>query len=109
MSLDISLCVMVEKQEEVFEANITHNLNAMAEEAGIHEAIWRPEEIGIAKAKDLVPILEAGISLMEKDPERFKKLNPKNGWGSYDSFLMVAKNYLEACRIHPEARIAAYR
>jgi hypothetical protein len=32
--------------ECVFDANITHNLNKMADAAGIYEACWRPEEIG---------------------------------------------------------------
>ena len=38
------------ESEEVYSANITHNLGGMADEAGIYEALWRPEEVGIAKA-----------------------------------------------------------
>ncbi len=36
--------------EEVYISNVTHNLNKMAGEAGIYEALWRPEEIGITHA-----------------------------------------------------------
>ena len=47
MSLDVSLMKMV--YTEVFESNITHNLNDMANAACIYHACWCPEEIG-AKA-----------------------------------------------------------
>lgn len=34
-----------EPSSEVYEANITHNLNKMAQEAGIYTALWRPSEL----------------------------------------------------------------
>lgn len=34
----------------LYDANITHNLNRMADEAGIYEHVWRPEEIGVTTA-----------------------------------------------------------
>src|SRR5882757_838227 len=72
---------------EVFEANITHSLNDMAGEAGIYECLWRPDEIGITKAAELIDPLRAGIALMKSDPPRFEKHNPTNGWGSYEVFV----------------------
>ena len=39
MSLDVYLMV---DNERVYDANITHNLNSMASEAGCYEALWRP-------------------------------------------------------------------
>lgn len=33
----------IEETEDVYWANITRNLNKMASEAGIYEALWRPE------------------------------------------------------------------
>jgi hypothetical protein len=50
MSLDITLTVV--RETSVFERNITHNLNRMADEAGIYGVIWRPEENGIETAAD---------------------------------------------------------
>lgn len=51
MSLDITLytpmCAHCGRSGEGYSANITHNLGAMAEAAGIYLALWRPEEIGI--------------------------------------------------------------
>ncbi len=65
-----------------YSANITHNLGDMAEEAGIYKHLWRPEEIGITKAVQLVEPLSKGLSFMKSDPERFKKFNAENGWGN---------------------------
>ena len=94
---------------EVFSANVTHNMCDMADEAGLYKPLWRPEEVGITKAHQLIPILEAGIKLMESDPERFEKFNPDNGWGSYDVFLPWVKDYLCACKQYPEAKITVSR
>ena len=83
MSLDVYLkcehCGSV-----FFEANITHNLNKIAMEAGIYEALWRPDEINLRRAKELIQPLKVGLILMTADPARFKKLNAANGWGTYE-------------------------
>jgi precorrin-6x reductase len=47
MSLDIWL----EISATPFEANITHNLNRMAEAAGVYKVLWRPEENEIKCAR----------------------------------------------------------
>src|SRR5690242_20071192 len=54
----------------VFDRNITHNLNAMAGEAGIYKHLWRPEELGITHARQLIEPLRAGLELLRSDPER---------------------------------------
>lgn len=69
-----------EDDDEVFEYNITHNLNTMAGEAGIYKHLWQPDEIGITKAGELIEPLREGLALLKSDPERFKAFNPKNGW-----------------------------
>ena len=107
MSLDVYLTAT--RPTLVFEANITHNLNKMAEEAGIYKHVWRPEEIGITIAEQLIDPLSAGIRMMERDPDRFKKYDPQNGWGSYDVFLPWLKRYLAACKEYPDARVGVYR
>ena len=47
-----------------------------------------------------LPLLEQCADEMRKRPADFIKLNPENGWGSYDTFLeaidrliVFAKNY----------------
>jgi len=94
---------------EVFSANITHNLGKMASEAGIYKHLWRPDEIGITKARELIEPLTDGLALMQTDPDRFEALNPENGWGSYDGFVPWIAKYLEACRTYPDADVSVWR
>ena len=97
------------ESHEAYSANITHNLGPMAEEAGIYECLWRPEEIGITKARQLIEPLSIGLSWMRREPERFIALNPKNGWGSYDCFVTWIERYRDACCEHPEADVSVSR
>ena len=98
-----------DESDEVYSANITHNLNKMAREAGIYEHLWRPEEIGITKANQLIVPLSAGLIILRSDPERFQKLNPENGWGNYVGLVKFVENYLDACKKYPDAEVYASR
>jgi len=96
-------------ENEVYTANITHNLGRMAKEAGIYQHLWRPEEIGVQKANDLIEPLKDGLALLQSDPERFKAFNPSNGWGDYEGLLRFVGGYLTACCWFPEADINVWR
>lgn len=113
MSLDIYLkadtCPHCGRGEDVFSANITHNLNKMAEEAGVYGIVWRPEENGIFVARQLVEPLRKAIEDMKADPQRFKRHNPDNGWGTYAGLLSWLEQYLEACVAFPDATVRASR
>lgn len=98
-----------EPSDEVFSANITHNLNRMAVEAEIYQHCWRPDEIGITHAKQLIEPLAAGLASLEKEPDLFKKFNPANGWGDYHGFLAFVRAYLRACRDYPAAEVRVSR
>ena len=76
MSLDVMLHI---GEEEVYAANITHNLNEMAEAAGIYKHLWRPEEIGITKAAELIKPIEAGLADMVALPSHYEQYNAPNG------------------------------
>lgn len=95
--------------ERLYSANITHNLGEMAAAAGIYSACWRPEEIGITKASQLIPLLESGLAELKAQPEHFKKYNSPNGWGCYESFVPWVENYLNACKEYPEAEVSVWR
>ena len=107
MSLDVYLSAV--RRTEVYSANITHNLNKMADAAGIYKHLWRPDEIGIKHAGELIEPLREGLALLESDPERFKAYNPSNGWGSYDGFVPWLRHYLAACEANPDAEVAVSR
>lgn len=97
------------ESDVVFQANITHNLNTMAEEAGIYQHLWRPEELDITLGSQLIDPLREGLHRLKSDPERFKALNPENGWGSYSKLVEFVEKYLDACYKFPSAYVEADR
>ena len=107
MSLDVFLTRL--EPTEVFGANITHNLGKMANEAGIYEIVWRPGEVGIKTAGQLIEPLRAGIELMAGDPVRFMAFDSPNGWGLYENFLPWLRRYLAACEEYPDAGVGVSR
>src|SRR4051812_18690792 len=98
MSLDISLytkeCNHCGNGVNVFNANITHNLNRMAGVAGIYQHVWRPEELGIIQAKDLIEPLRNGLQKLKNNPIYYKQYESPNGWGLYDNFVPWLEKYL---------------
>lgn len=117
MSLDISLYDKVcphcgAKTDEticLFDANITHNLNKMAEAAGFYYEVWRPDDIDIEEAGDIIHALTTGIEDMEARPYYYRKYDSPNGWGTYDNFLPWLKELLEVCNKYPNAKIEVSR
>lgn len=107
MSLDVYL--MESRPTEVFSWNVTHNLNKMADEAGIYLHLWRPEELGITRAGQLIEPLSDGLRRLREDPERYKQFNPSNGWGSYSGLVEFVTKYLEACKENPDAEVNVSR
>ena len=89
--------------------NITHNLGPMAEEAGVYKCLWRPEENGYETAIQIVPLLTDGIKAMLDDPEKFKMLNPSNGWGDYNGLMVAVGKILLECKKNPTYLIKACR
>lgn len=80
--------------------------------------MWRkamPETYGLAgmegmRAGTAAVVLERGIERMEVDPETYKAMNPRDGWGSYNSVLPALKQQLLAAfRQAPEAKVAISR
>lgn len=98
-----------DESDTVYSANITHNLNTMADKAGIYKHLWRPEEIGIKYANQLIQPLSIGLSVLKNDPDKFKKYNPSNGWGNYKGLINFIEKYLNACKKYPTAEIRVWR
>lgn len=118
-----------EEENDIYEANITHNLGKMADEAGIYEALWRPHRLkpeynipdgdfnaeyefesqSQTLAKDIIEILEKGLSDMKARPIHYQQFNASNGWGTYNDFIPWIEKYLEACKDWPESLIVTSR
>lgn len=117
------------EEEEVYWANITHNLGAMASEAGIYEALWRPyklkQEYNISEndddaeyefaktndvfAHEIINILEKGLKDLKEKPDYYEQFNSSNGWGLYEHFVPFVEKYLEACKQYPQTIINVSR
>jgi hypothetical protein len=98
-----------ERLETLYDSNITHNLGEMADAAGIYEVLWRPEEIGITHARQLIEPLRDGLARLKSDPAHFEQFNSPNGWGLYVHFVPFVEQYLQACEAHPDATVSVSR
>jgi hypothetical protein len=98
-----------EETNELYWANITHNLGQMASHAGLYRALWRPEEEGWTHARDIIAPLEVGIVTLKNDPDLFKQYDSDNGWGTYEQFVPFVEEYLAACKRWPDAKIEVSR
>ena len=107
MSLDVRLTRV--QPTEVYSANITHNLGRMAKEAGIYQHLWRPEELGITKAGELIEPLRLGLSKLVRSPGKYRQFDSPNGWGIYDHFVPFVQKYVEACEQYPDADVGVNR
>jgi hypothetical protein len=140
MSLDVILIrnyhisydsgkTLEKREEEVYSANITHNLGEMAEKAGIYEALWRPhrlkpdysidskdykaewefEDKTTTYAVEIIDVLEKGLEDLQSRPKYFEQFNSPNKWGMYEHFVPFVEKYLKACKENPETIISISR
>jgi hypothetical protein len=113
MSLTVSLNVT--KPVSVYDNNITHNLGKMASEVklsnglSLYDVLWRPDEHQLTQAKDIAELLDEGWNILLSEPDRFRQLNPENGWGSYDGLCRFVYEYRNACWNEPDAKIEVCR
>jgi hypothetical protein len=107
MSLDFYL--LNTDGERIFDANITHNLNKMAMAAGIYKHLWRPEELGITHAREVIEPLRVGLADLKARPDFFREFNSPNGWGLYCHFVPFVEEVLAACEDNPDALIEVSR
>lgn len=113
MSLDVDL--MVTQPVSVYNGNITHNLGDMAEAVvlsnglTLYQVLWRPDEHELKFARDIYDLLDEGYIILLTDPEKYKKYNPPNGWGSYDGLVNFVYKYRDACRYNPDAELRISR
>lgn len=98
------------------EWNYTHNCNGMIESVlgdeidGTVEPFWSKLSHGrsamgrgswwgllnSSSGPDGAALLDRIIRGLEADPERFRAMNPENGWGDYDSLVKVLTEMRDA-------------
>lgn len=83
----------------------TYNLGPMFREA---YPGWEWRMIAEKQLKDIEPLMKQIRDTLLSDPPRFEKLNPSNGWGSYEAMLEGINRILEYCERMPEAWVRAW-
>lgn len=107
MGLDVSL--KVPGLVTMFSGYVTHNLVPMAKRAGLYDVMWRPGTLDATRAQHLIPHLQDGLERLESDPTSYADLEPENGFGDYIGFVKAVRDYLAACREHPDAFVEVSR
>ncbi len=103
MSWDVSLVINtgVEDVEVKAVGNYTYNVSPMYMDA-MGKSI---SDFHGLTAEESIVILKEGIDKMQNNPEHYQKLNPENGWGSYDGALKFLHKIYVACVEHPKCKI----
>lgn len=101
MSLDVS--VKAKRVVDVYEDNITYNLAPMYYKCiDIDGGL---KALNGMKCKDAVPVLNRAIDDLIENKEEYEKLNPENGWGSYEGLLKSLKSLRIACLENPSGKV----
>lgn len=91
-----------DSNDEVYHLNVTYNLSPMLKACGWR---WDKELLEGARAADIGEPALATLEALKADPEGLRKLNPPNGWGSYDELVEVWAEFVEAIERYPEATV----
>lgn len=89
---------------EVAAFNVTYNLGVMLRAAGF--PAWRA--LSGAPPVETAGVLDGVARALRADPDRFKAMNPPNGWGDYDVAVKFVEDFRDALRDHPNVRIEAW-
>lgn len=80
--------------------NLTYNVAPM-----LGAADFGFRDVAGWKASDAGPVIREALQRMLDDPERFKALNPPNGWGDYDGTIAVMAGLAAHCALNPDATL----
>jgi hypothetical protein len=75
--------------------------------------MWRAAGIDLSEvdgepAGEWLPKLRDAIRNMKADPEKYRLMNPSNGWGSYETCLEFLTALERDWAAHPKATIAVW-
>ena len=102
MSLDFTLKI---NNEEIFDANMTHNVTPMWHKAGCYEALYMSDGQRASDIRDI--IVDAVVDMMKHKAE-YQKLDSPNGWGIYEHAFKFLISVAVACCDFPEATIRVW-
>lgn len=103
MSYDVWIACKCCESELEPSTNYTYNVSGMLSDVGID---WY-RQMNRMPVTDALPILEAAIAKLEADPEKYRAMNPENGWGSYDGLLRWLGVIKDQMHAHPDGMVRA--
>lgn len=92
------------------EWNLTYNLSPMLRSAGFPG--WgdvvgndlSPAPCG----RRVVPVFEKVLAELRANPEKYRAMNPPNGWGTYEQAVEVFADFIEKVKPHPDAKVGSW-
>lgn len=107
LSYDLDVCQHCGRHaERVFDKNITYNLGPMWRAAGLP---FSDESIEGKPARDMLEPMRDGLVALLAEPEKFRAMNPSNGWGSYEGLVRFVEAAIAAADEYPDAIVRASR
>ena len=84
--------------------NYTYNVSGMYREA------FKPQEGGVNQLHEMdcseaIKHLQRAIDAMKVDPDKYKVMNPANGWGDYEGAMRTLNDLLVLCQEHLEGTV----
>ena len=101
MSLDIN--ITAKREVEIYESNVTYNLADMYYKCIDKEQGFK--KLNGMNYKEALPIINNAIQDMLNNADEYRKLNPKNGWGSYEGLLKVLQDMRACCESNLDGTI----
>lgn len=102
MSLDIY--ITAKRETEIYESNVTYNLAKMYYKCIDKEKGFK--KLDGMNCKEALPIVENAIRDMLVNADEYRKLNPKNGWGSYEGLLETLQGIRKCCQKNFDGKIS---
>lgn len=105
MGVAVSLTILVATggkkplEVELFWRHMTHKGRDIAIEAGLYKPIWRPGELGVQYANELIGYLTKGLEVLQVMDKR----SPSSALPMM--IIGFVEEYLEACKEYPIARV----
>ncbi len=83
--------------------NYTYNVRDMLEAVGIVFNDLRGKPMS-----EVSLVFNKGIAKLKKDPEKYKAMNPENGWGSYETLVPFMEEMNHVFSKHPKATFRVF-
>jgi len=78
---------------EGFHLNYTYNVSGM-----FRSSIGSEKGINVIhnkRAQEVVAVLQKALKLLQENPDIYKRMNPKNGWGTYEGAMRVVSTLIQ--------------